>query len=64
MERTINVKEMKKEDFEKYLKTKTTEFLKGLEKTGLKALGKERHQQVVDELVERGGLIKNGKKQV
>ena len=51
--KTQTAKEMSREDFDKYLKTKSTEFLKGLEKTGLNALGSERHQQVVNELAER-----------
>lgn len=50
---TKTAKEMSKDDFDKYLKTKPTQFLKGLEKTGLNALGSERHQQVVNELAKR-----------
>lgn len=54
---SINAKEMLKEDFRDYLKTKSTDFLVALEKTGYKALGSERHQQVQDELVERENAI-------
>ena len=48
--KTMNAQEMKKKDFEKYLKSKPTKFLKSLQNTGLNALGTERHQQVKKEL--------------
>lgn len=41
------------EDFRDYLKTKSTHFLVSLKKTGLKALGSERHNQVKEELTNR-----------
>lgn len=55
---SINAKESSNKDFSNYLKNKPTEFLKGLEKTGLKALGKEKHKQVSDELKRRDKLKK------
>ncbi|MEK6880112.1 MAG: hypothetical protein AABY22_10910, partial [Nanoarchaeota archaeon] len=48
--KTMNAQEMRTEDFEEYLKSKSTEFLNGLQETGLNALGTERHQQVKKEL--------------
>lgn len=58
---TINAKDMNKKDFEDYLKSKPTEFLASLAKTGLKALGSERHQQVKDELIKRDDFMKISK---